>query len=377
MYEVLSAQGHKVRIFDANLGEGDRLPLFFWRSLPRQFRRMKLKKRLPRLERSAAGPLHVWPATGVSTFLKDSTDVLIYHFAMGWQTGLDLLQNTSYRRVVKWHNITPAHFFTNYSWEYEAVCEEGRQQLATIANLGCDLYLSGSEYNAAEFLAAGAPNERSAVVPPFTHTEQVSSMDADLQSFGYCDGKVNLLTVGRLSPNKGHELLIDAFDIYHREFNPDSRLLILGKDLEKLESYSALLNEKVKQLQLGAAVVFTGEVSEAELKTYYLISDLLVLASEHEGFCVPLIEAMSRKLPIIACESSAVPSTLGEAGVLLKDRNSRSLATAIDKLIRNERQRFELAQHGRVRYEQLFTRNAIKARFLNAVRPVLPGSISV
>jgi glycosyltransferase involved in cell wall biosynthesis len=207
------------------------------------------------------------------------------------------------------------------------MCLVGREQITAIARAGCDLYLSASEYNRRELLDEGAEKGRSFVVPPFHHIDRLQDIAADLQMLDrFRDGKTNVLMVGRVAPNKGHPELIEAFAAYHHDYNRDSRLIIVGKEETRLKKYSALLREMVKRLKLEGAVKFTGGVSDSGLKACYQSASLFMTTSEHEGFCVPLVEAMAMKVPIVAYASSAIPDTVGDVGLVWKERKPYLLA---------------------------------------------------
>src|SRR5712691_7507367 len=238
-------------------------------------------------------------------YLQDRSSLLIYHHAVGWYTGLAILKKVNCKRIVKYHNVTPPEFFDAISEDYRKMCQAGRDQLNAIAAAGYDLYLSDSEYNRQELIVAGASPSRSLVVPPFHQINRSIALEADLAIVdAYRDGKTNILMIGRLAPNKGHALLIDAFAAYHYNYNNNSRLLIVGKEDERLCAYTEALRKQVQQLGLRNAVIFTGEVSEPALKAYYLVANVFMITSEHEGFCVPLVEEMAMKLPIVAYGSS-------------------------------------------------------------------------
>jgi glycosyltransferase involved in cell wall biosynthesis len=123
----------------------------------------------------------------------------------------------------------------------------------------------------------------------------------------------------------------------------------------------------VEQLELTDAVVFTGGVSDEALKAYYLVADAFVTVSEHEGFCVPLVEAMSMKLPITAYASTAIPETLGDAGIVWTERNALLMAESIDRLVRDRAVRKALGERGYRRYESLFTNEKVERSFLQAI----------
>jgi glycosyltransferase involved in cell wall biosynthesis len=124
------------------------------------------------------------------------------------------------------------------------------------------------------------------------------------------------------------------------------------------------------RLDLEGAVIFAGCVSDEQLKAYYLAADFFMLTSEHEGFCVPLIEAMALKVPIIACASSAIPSTVGKAGLVWNERNPYLLAESVNYLNNDESISAGLGLMGRRRYEEFFSNERIAEQFLNALAQV-------
>jgi L-malate glycosyltransferase len=335
MQAVLKAQGHDARLF-AN--------------------------------ESRADGVESLPATKIKSFLKTADDVLIYHYSMGWNFGLDLLRELNCRTVVKYHNITPPEFFADFSLDYENVCRHGREQIKDIALAGCDLYLADSDYNSSELLEAGVDHSRCFVVAPFHQIDRLERLAPDAEVLdSYVNDQINLLMVGRVAPNKGHVALIKTLAVYRREYNPDARLLIVGKEDEPLQSYSQYLRQMVSRLDLDGSVVFAGCVSDEQLKAYYLAADFFVLTSEHEGFCVPLVEAMAMKVPIIACASSAIPSTVGKAGLVWPDRHPYVLAESIDYLSRDESLTVALGLLGRRRYEECFSNERIAEDFFSAL----------
>src|SRR5262249_30594675 len=145
-------------------------------------------------------------------------------------------------RIVKYHNVTPPVFFDDLSRDYLHACRVGREEIEAVAHTGCDRYLFDSDYNMHELFEVGADPARSAVVHPFHRTEYLQRKEAALPLLdAFRDGRTNFLTVGRLAPNKGHLLLIAAFAIYHHEYNPNSRLFIVGKQDPSLDGYTGYL----------------------------------------------------------------------------------------------------------------------------------------
>jgi glycosyltransferase involved in cell wall biosynthesis len=310
----------------------------------------------------------VHPASRVEDFLESRADLLIYHHSIGWDFSRELLLRAGCRTIIKYHNVTPSHFFAGISADFVDKCSAGREQLKSLVEIEHDLYLSDSEYNMRELIEAGAEPSKNFVLPPFHHIDLLDSVNPDLAVIdGYRTGRANLLTVGRVSPNKDHASLIEAFANYYYNYNSNSRLLVVGKQDEAFESYYQRLRELIASLCLGEAVIFTDGVTDEELKAYYMISHLFMITSQHEGFCVPLVEAMSMKLPILAYSSSAIPGTVGEAGIVWDERNPLLMAEAIDCLMKDEALRADLGERGLKRYRDLFTNRKIEESFLEAI----------
>lgn len=311
------------------------------------------------------------PPEAIKRFLKKRDDVLIYHYSRGWDFGLSLLENPHNQTVIRYHNVTPPEFFVKYNADLAAMCLTGRQQINSIANANCDRYLSASAYSMRELVAEGASESKSFVVPPFHQIDRLRSVQADRKVLtAYGDSKTNICMVGRVAPNKGHPALIAAFAAYHHEYNSESRLIIIGKEETRLRQYSPLLREMAHRLKIKDAVVFAGEVSEAALKAYYQTAHAFMITSEHEGFCVPLIEAMAMGVPVIAYASSAITETVADAGIVWEERNPYLLAESLDRLIKKSLSA-HLCVKGQRRYQEKFTNQKIEESFLNAMSGVL------
>lgn len=307
----------------------------------------------------------------IRKFLQSKSDIFIYHYSIGWDVALNLLTEMNCKKVVRYHNVTPPKFYENINTEYTSVCRAGQEQLKHITALRDVLYLAASEYNASEFYSLKIPKENILVLPPFHHVNDLQYIDADISVLDrYIDGKVNILMVGRLAPNKGHTILIDAFDIYHTTYNRDSRLFIVGKEDDRLKNYSTFISQKVNDLGLQDSVVFTGGVSTEALKAYYLVSNIFLMTSEHEGFCVPLVEAMAMKLPIVAYGSTAIPYTVGKAGLVWDQPDPYLLAGSVDCIARDEMISANLGELGWRRYNEAFTNEQIETSFLEFIKNI-------
>ena len=310
----------------------------------------------------------IWPLNEIEDFLKESDDILIYHHSIGWNPALGLLQGLKNKTVIKYHNITPPSFFSGISTWHEDKCREGREQLQAIIDTGCDLYLSDSVYNQQELLAAGADELRSFVVPPFHEIDRLQSLDADLNTLDqYRDGRAIVLSVSRVAPHKGHADLIEAFASYHHYHNQNSRLLIVGREEEAFAAHSKRLREIAQFLLVEDAVTFTGEISDSALRACYLLASVFVSPSKHEGFCLPLVEAMAARVPIVSYDSAAIPETVGAAGIVLEERDAELMAESINLLINDEAMNVQLGIEGRRRYERHFATSSIETKFLRAL----------
>jgi glycosyltransferase involved in cell wall biosynthesis len=304
----------------------------------------------------------------INDFIDSRDDLLIYHLSTGWFKGLDMLNNLHCVKIIKYHNITPPDFFHNFSSDHAANCSGGIEQLKTIANLDLDMYLNDSSFNMKEMISIGADALKCCVIPPFNDIKRMKELKPDFDVLKkYDDGKVNILSVGRVAPNKGFEKLIEAFAFYHEYFNSKSRLIIVGSKKPQLSAYVDYLADKVSQLNLQGCVLFTGKVSDEELKSYYLVSKIFALTSYHEGFCVPLVEAMSMKIPIVAYNSTAISDTVGNAGIVWDELSADLFGSTFNEIISNEEAYYFLGEAGWRRYLNNFTNEIIGEKFLSSV----------
>jgi glycosyltransferase involved in cell wall biosynthesis len=234
--------------------------------------------------------------------------------------------------VLIYHNVTPPEYFVNINALLVRECYRGRRELAAYAGR-CDLGLGDSEFNREELEAAGFPATGVLpVIPDFSHL-QVAPDRRLLAAFD--DARANLIFVGRIVPNKKIEDVIRIFAAYQRFFNPWSRLLIVGS-YAGFDRYYALLQSLVARL--GARDVhFLGHVTNSELTASYDVADVFLCASEHEGFCVPLIEAFTKGIPVLAYAAAAVPSTMDGAGVLYRTKDPWEVAALVDQVISSGR----------------------------------------
>ena len=314
----------------------------------------------------------VHPVEALPAFVHGAEDLCIYHYATGWEQGLNLFSSLACRKIIKYHNVTPSEFFEDINEDYAQACRLGRKLLTKLPEMGVDLYVACSDYSRKELIEAGAEASKCGIVPPFHHIDRLKELNADLGALDLFDDEaVNLLMVGRIAPNKGYDRLIDSFACFTREYNPTSRLLIVGGQDQKLQSYGDYLKNRIAKCGLENRVFFTGKVSDAALKAYYLVADIFLIASIHEGFCVPMIEAMSMKIPIVAVAGSAVTGTLGDSGILWEEFDPELIAASVNAIASDEHLRFALGEMGWKRYQAYFSNEKIENEFLRVLGPFL------
>lgn len=308
----------------------------------------------------------VQPAAAAYSHVRGANDVLIYHHSIGWDQGVDVFKSTNCRKIVKYHNVTPPEFFEGISQDHHDLCRKGRLQLNDIVESKAELYLAASAFNKTDLTGAGSPEEKTVVVPPFNLGESLRTFEANLDLLDrYNDGTVNLLTVAGIRPNKGHAALIEAFATYYYNFNSRARLFVVGTRNQAFHHYENMVRGLISSWCIDSRVVFTGEVSNHDLKAYYLLSRALITTSEHEGFCVPLVEAMAMKVPIVGYASTAIPETAADAALIWDEKDPFLIAQSIDFLLTNESAAMALTVRASDRYEEVFSNHAIEKQFLD------------
>lgn len=263
-----------------------------------------------------------------------SSDVVIFHYPMGSPMN-DAFARLGSIRVLLYHNITPPHFFGPWDKEIHKILTQGLKGLDGLASV-TTLGLGDSEFNRAELKRRGfGPT---AVLPIAIDFERYRGSGNAVLRKRYDDARTNILFVGRIAPNKRHDNLLRVLAYYKKNISSAVRLLAVGK-LPRRETghgvtveshYLDALTRLYSELGLEPRdVVFTGEITHDELLAYYEASHVFVSMSEHEGFGVPLVEAMLKRIPIIACRGTAVSETLGDAGLQFDGPDIAEIAEAV------------------------------------------------
>jgi glycosyltransferase involved in cell wall biosynthesis len=229
------------------------------------------------------------------------------------------------KRVLLHHNITPPEFFAGWDDELRRICIVGREELSSLRGQ-VDLGLADSEFNRRELEALGFA--RTGVLPIYLDFRRYRESPNPVVRRLLEDGRTNLLFVGRVVPNKRHDDLIRLASYWKRFISPDLRLVLVGKRPRRHEYMDALQSLFFEEGFTPAEVVFTGHVEHDELLACYAAADVFVSMSEHEGFGVPLVEAMLMRVPVVAYRSTAVGDTLGEAGLQFTEKRLAEMAEA-------------------------------------------------
>jgi glycosyltransferase involved in cell wall biosynthesis len=271
---------------------------------------------------------------------------LIYHHSIGSELTDYAIAHPGSKCLI-YHNITPAEFFSPFRPEFAKLLEKGRAELKQLAQ-HFPLSVGDSAYNASELAASGFSQPG---VLPIAVDPKKWDMAADAALMQQLqDGKTNLLFVGRLAPNKRQEHLLEAF-AHYLTMDQEARLILVGYG-DVNDPYYRLLLNIIQSLGLIRYVMITRQVNDAELLAFYRTAHLLWSMSEHEGFCVPIIEAMWFDIPVLAYKSSAVPETLGEAGLMFTRKDDLVSIAALAKiLVRDETLRSKIIKTQRQRRE--------------------------
>lgn len=317
----------------------------------------------PRLPVGTAEPFEKLPSLGHS-------DVLIYHLSVGSSIN-DCLDAFRCRKMMIYHNITPPSFFSKYSLLAQHLSSQGLEDMRRL-NSTFDYCLADSAYNRKELREAGyaCPIDVCPVLIPFSdYLQMPDTVSMDRLS----DGRTNIVFVGRVAPHKKQEDIIRIFSYYKKHFDRKARLLLVGAD-GGMECYTRDLWKTVWDCGLqNGDVEFLGHVGFSTILAVYRAADLFLCMSEHEGFCVPLIEAMMFDVPIIAYAASAVPDTLGGCGVLMEDKVPDSCAMWMHRLLADDVFWYETIQRQRQRLQD-FSEEKTAALLLEKISGFLKES---
>jgi glycosyltransferase involved in cell wall biosynthesis len=289
-------------------------------------------------------PLHAYARRSLS---RPDQDVLLFHASIGEPEVFSFLRSRAERLVLMYHNIAPSAMFMAYDPAFAGLLEAGRRELVELRGR-VSMAIAASEFNGHELRGLGYPDVR--VVPLIVDTERLAALDPDPQTTNHLEQHVHgtvFLFVGQLLPHKRPDYLVQAFHILSTYLDSEAHLILVGSP--RLPRYRDHVQGLIEELNLPRAWV-TGSLSDASLNAFYRRADVFVTASEHEGFCVPLLEALSFEVPVVARSFGAVPETLGDAGLLLPpDGGPMLMAEAMIEMAENRKLRDHFTEKGNVR----------------------------
>lgn len=296
--------------------------------------------------------------------ISSPENILIFHFAIGSYVSR-FAETLPDKKIIIYHNITPPHFFNGFSDTLYQLVSSGRAELTGFLNTA-KLALGDSEFNRMELEDLGFKNTGILPIPIDFKKYELQPDQNIINKYG--DKYINLIFVGRIAPNKKQEDVIRIFDYFNKFVEPQSRLFLVGSH-NGMETYHRHLKELIKNLNL-TNVYITGHVGFNELLAYYKLADVFVSMSEHEGFCVPLLESMFFDIPIIAYNSTAIPYTLGESGVLVNKKNFEEIAEMIYLIVIDKKLRDKIIKKQRIQLEQ-FGKSEIEERLKGYIDSVI------
>ena len=303
------------------------------------------------------------------TLFKDyklnKESVKILHFAIP-SLLTDFFRETGGKKVIIYHNITPSHFFTDYSEFLTKFTNDGRAHLAVLKD-SFDLSIGVSEFNASDLRKLKFKN-----VNVFPLIVDMNDYDKPY-SRGYYDlindDRKNILCVGRLAPNKKIEDAVKMLFFYKKYLSPSIRLIVAG-NINSVPKYFSAVRDLASRFYLTAEdILFTGHIKFDEFLAVYKISDVYLSMSEHEGFCLPVMESFKMKLPVAAYDAGAIKETVGDGGVLFDKKDPEKVAGTLEFLINNESLRKKVVDNGKIRLDE-YTEDSDPSKLLDLISSV-------
>jgi glycosyltransferase involved in cell wall biosynthesis len=329
---------------------------------------------LRRLGPSEVFAYHVHPDLAGEVFTLDrypsrrsarlGKDLLIVHMSIGSPELMAFLDGRPERLALMYHNISPADAFAPFDAPFASLLELGRRELVELARR-CEFALACSSFNAAELEALGVT--RIAIVPPVPDLAGLLATEPHPPTVHHLQEKVDgpvVLLVAQVAPHKCQHEVVAAFHVLSTYLCPDAHLFMVGGS--PTPAYAQLVQRYIEGLVLPRASLL-GRIGVAELAAFYRHASVFVTLSRHEGFCVPLVEAMAFGVPVVARAAAAIPETVGDAGLLLGDEPTPELvAEAMAAILADDVLRKDLVGRGQERAEQ-FVGEVTGHRFVAAL----------
>ncbi len=285
---------------------------------------------------------------------------VIYQSSIG-SPAAEVFAQHSGIKLLDYHNITPAEFVERWIPPLGEETRLGRTQLAKLAPI-VDFAIADSAYNASELRDCGY--RYAEVVPVLVAAGAITDKPdaATIDRFDSQPGH-DWLFVGQLAPHKAQHEIIMAFARYRALYDHNARLHLVGREMGS--AYREALRRFIEKIGLGDSITLTGSVTTSELAAYYELCDVFVCLSNHEGFCAPIAEAMARGLPVVAYGAAAVPDTVGDAGIVLSQKDPDFVASVVHELFMKPELIEALKSRGRIR-AATFTLESAEEAFRSA-----------
>lgn len=276
-------------------------------------------------------------------------DEVVLHYSLGSPLNELYVELNEATRSLVYHNITPAKWFTSVNPRIVRDIERGLEELPKLCALS-DRLIADSKFNAQELSEIGFT--ASVLELPIDPARWDGESNQPFGALVRAQPGLHLLHVGRLAPNKCIEDIIKMFHFVHYHVEPQSFLWLAGIDIDT-ELYSFQLKRMARELEVDEHVRFTGALADSEISALYQNCSVYVCMSEHEGFCLPVVEAMHFGLPVMAYASSAVTDTVGAGGIVFREKRFPELAEVVGEVYRNGALRAQLIEAGRARVKEL------------------------
>lgn len=300
--------------------------------------------------------------------IEDENNILIYHHSIFWDEANFILNLSKSKIIIKYHNITPAHFFKNYDLSLFNLCRKGLYQTEQLSKNKNIFWVGDSYFNLSDL---NINEDKKYVLPPFNNINDWKSIshDGEILNNLLKDETIKLLFVGRIAPNKDIIFVLKVLQNYIKYYDERIKLFMIGRIHLELEKYNNEIENYINKNNLSDKIQFLYNIDDNKKLSYFKGCDFYINGSEHEGFCVPIAEAQSTGLPIISKDNSANPETIGKNQLIL-DNNIEKFSAAIHILNKNKNYRKFLIENGLKNYNNRFTYDIIKNQLIKIINKI-------
>jgi glycosyltransferase involved in cell wall biosynthesis len=313
----------------------------------------------------------------IQNFLENTDSILLYHHSIHWEYGEKILENFKGKIIFKFHNITPPQFFKDFSSIHYEKCIQGLKQTDRfIKKYKNCIWWGDSSFNTNQLQQNCLNPGQIFTVPPFNRQDIFEKVEPNFKIIDDLikNKRNNILFVGRVAPNKGHVHLIKIIKEYKENFDSNVHLWIIGPiDQEHLTVYFNQLSHLIKKNGLERNISFVDKKPENDVKAFYLGCDEFLCMSEHEGFCVPIIEAQQFMLPVVTYGGTALRETTGKNQIILDTFDYSFAASALFTLYTDEAAKKFCRTHGQINVDSRFSFIKITNKFKMAFESAKDG----